>query len=133
MESLLPELFFEDLTDAALLALRITVAAMFLSSGFLHVKNPRERGKSIELGTVFAFVLGIVEIAGAVALALGTYITIASVALIIVMAGAIGMKIFRWKTGMYGANNNGWYYDLLLLSSLLVIASEGGGLFLLQI
>lgn len=38
---------FAQFTDLSLLLLRLMVAAVFVTSGVSHVKDPKERGKSI--------------------------------------------------------------------------------------
>src|SRR5579872_1458470 len=52
------------LTDLSLLLLRLMVAAVFVTSGWSHVKDPKERAKSIGLSPSFTMFLGVAEIAG---------------------------------------------------------------------
>lgn len=116
-----------EFADVALLLLRLTIAAVFATSGWQHATKPKERAASIGMSPGVTLVLGIVELLGAASIALGVYPQVGAVLLIGVMLGAIGKKVFVWKTGFWGEKNDGWYYDLLYLVSNLVIATTGGG------
>lgn len=122
---LVPEL--AGFTDVTLLLLRLTVAAIFASSGWSHATQPRERAESIGMSPRFTLGLGLVELLGAASLILGLYAQIGAILLIGVMLGAIHRKIFVWKTGFWGDEGQGWYYDLLYLVCNLVILTTGGG------
>lgn len=113
--------------DAALALLRIVVAVVFLASGRSHVRDPEGRGESIGLPPGATRLLGMVEVVGAIMLALGAWAQVAAVALGCVMLGAIHRKIFVWKTGLWGEDGGGWYYDLLYLVANLVVLATGGG------
>jgi len=115
------------LTDWALLAMRLMVAAVFLSSGWSHLTKPAERGKSIGMSPGFTLFLGIGELAGGLGVAFGVLTRWAALGLILVMLGAIQKKIFVWKTGFWGKKSSGWHYDLMLVVMNLVIATTGGG------
>ena len=122
---LFPEL--SGLTDVALLLLRLSMAAIFGSSGWSHATKPRVRAESIGMSPRVTFGLGIVEVGAAVSLALGLYAQLGAILLIGVMLGAIHRKIFVWKTGFWGEGSQGWYYDALYLVCNLVILTTGGG------
>jgi putative oxidoreductase len=114
-------------TDVVLLALRLMIAVVFLSSGWSHVKDPAGRAQSIGLSKQFTLLIGIAEIAGALGVALGVLIQWAALGLIVIMLGAIRRKIFVWRTGFWGKGTYGWHYDLMLVvMNLVVIASRGG-------
>ena len=117
--------------DWALLALRLMVAAVFLTSGWSHVRDPAGRSRSIGASPRFTLLLGVAEIAGALGVAFGVWIQVAALGLILVMLGAIRKKIFVWKTGFWGEKSSGWHYDLMLVLMNLVIATTGGGRFVL--
>src|SRR5450755_3083852 len=89
-------------SDAALLLLRLMVAAVFLTSGWSHVRDPVGRGKKIGMSPRFTVFLGSAEIAGSLGVAFGVLIQPAAIGLIILMLGAIQKKIFVWKTGFWG-------------------------------
>ncbi|HUG39554.1 MAG TPA: DoxX family protein [Longimicrobiales bacterium] len=115
------------LADVALLLLRLMIAAVFGTSGWSHMRKPRERAESIGMSPAFTLVLGIVEVVGAASVALGIYAQLGAILLIAVMLGAIQKKVFVWKTGFWGEDGQGWYYDLLYLVCNLVILATGGG------
>ena len=54
--------------DAALLCLRVLVAAIFFWSGLAHARDPAARGESIGASPGFTRFLGIAEMAGALGL-----------------------------------------------------------------
>jgi putative oxidoreductase len=115
------------LIDASLLLLRLAVALVFGSSGFNHLKSPRERARSIEMSVPFTIFLGAAELAGALGLAAGVLTRWAALGLILTMLGAMYKKIFQWKTGFWGEKSPGWYYEVLFIAMLFVIFSTGGG------
>ena len=125
MQMIFPEL--SALTDVALLLLRLLLAAVFATSGWSHVTRPKERAESIGMSPPFTLGLGIVELLGAAAIALGVFTQAGALLLMAVMLGAIWKKMFVWKTGLWGEKNDGWYYELLYFAGNLVIAATGGG------
>ena len=113
--------------DLSLLALRLVVALVFGSSGFSHLRHPRERAASIGMSLPFTIFLGAAEVAGSIALAIGFLTQWAALGLILVMLGAIYTKVAKWKTGFWGEKSMGWHYDLMLVVMNLVILCTGGG------
>jgi putative oxidoreductase len=113
--------------DWALLFLRLVVAAVFGTSGFNHLKSPRERAASLGLSVGLTLFVGAAELASAVALAAGFLTQWAALGLIVVSLGAIYFKAAKWKTGFWGEKASGWHYDLLFLAMNLVILTTGGG------
>ena len=120
-----PEL--AGLTDLALLLLRLMIAAIFATSGWSHMTEPKERAEDIGMLPGFTLGLGVVEVLGAASIALGMFAQLGALLLIGVMLGAIQKKMFVWKTGFWGKEGQGWYYDLLYLVCCLVILTTGGG------
>ncbi|MGH7565745.1 MAG: DoxX family protein [Gemmatimonadota bacterium] len=117
-----------EFSDLALFLLRVWIALLFGWSGWSHVRQPRERGKSIGMSPAVTAVLGAVELVGAVLLVVGLWIQIAAGLLVAVMLGAIAKKAFVWKTGFWGKESSqGWYYDALYLVCNLVFLATGGG------
>ena len=86
-------------TDFGLLALRLMVAAVFITSGWSHVTKSEERSKSIGMGKGFTIFLGAAELAGGLGVAFGVLTQLAALGLILIMLGAIQRKIFVWHTG----------------------------------
>jgi putative oxidoreductase len=113
--------------DWSLLLLRLMVALVFGTSGFSHLKSPKQRAESIGMNVGFTIFLGLAEVAGALGLAFGLLTQWAALGLILVMGGAIYKKIVEWKTGFWGDKSSGWHYDLLFVIMNLVILCTGGG------
>jgi putative oxidoreductase len=114
-------------TDWSLLFLRLVVALVFGTSGFSHLKSPKQRAESIGMSVPFTVFLGAAELAGAIGLAAGVLAQWAALGLIAVMLGAMYKKIVEWKTGFWGAKSTGWHYEVLFIAMLLVIVTTGGG------
>jgi putative oxidoreductase len=119
--------FLAQFADLALLFMRLLVGWVFIWSGWSHVTQPVERGKSIGLSPGFTRFLGLAELAGGLGVAFGVLTQVAALGLVLVMLGAIQKKIFVWHTGFWGKSSDGWHYDLLLIAMCLVIATTGGG------
>ena len=118
--------------DMAVLFMRLLVAAVFVTSGLSHVKDPVARGKSIGLPPGVTRLLGLAEVAGGLGVAFGVLTQLAALGLILIMLGAIQKKIFVWHTGFWGKHGtDGWHYDLLFVVMCLVIATTGGGRYVL--
>lgn len=114
-------------TNFTLLLLRLMVAAVFLTSGWSHVKDPRGRAESIGMSPGVTAFLGVAELAGALGVAFGVLTQLAALGLILVMLGAIQKKIFVWHTGFWGEKSSGWHYDLMfIIMNLVIIATDGG-------
>ena len=118
-------------SDLALLLMRLMVGVVFISSGWKHVQNPVERGKSIGMSPGLTRFLGLAELAGGLGVALGVLTQLAALGLILIMFGAIYKKIVAWHTGFWGKHGDGWHYDLLFVVMCLVIATTGGGRYVL--
>ncbi|MGH9441140.1 MAG: DoxX family protein [Thermoanaerobaculia bacterium] len=113
--------------DAALLTLRLMIAAVFGSSGWNHVREPAKRAESIGMSPKFTLFLGAAELAGSAGVLFGVLVQLAAAGLILVMLGAIQKKIFVWHTGFWGKKNDGWHYDLMLVVMNLAVIATGGG------
>jgi len=114
-------------SDWSLFLLRLMVAIVFGSSGFNDLKSPRQRAESLGMSVGFTVFLGIAELAGAMGLVAGVLTQWAALGLILVMLGAIYMKVARWKTGFWGEKSMGWHYDLLFVAMNLVICARAEG------
>lgn len=118
-------------TDLSLLLLRLMVGAVFMTSGWSHVRDPKERAKSIGMSPSFTAFLGVAEIAGGLGVVFGVLTQPAASGLILIMMGAIYKKIFVWHTGFWGEKASGWHYDLMLVLMNVVIACTDGGKYVL--
>ncbi len=118
-------------TDYGLLLMRVLVGAIYIDSGYLDLKNLDDRSKSNGLSKGLMMFIAIAEVAGGIAVVVGTLQQLAAVGLILIMVGAIQKKIVAWKTGFWGGSSPGWYYESTLISTLLVILFTNGGRFVL--
>lgn len=116
-----------EFTDAALLLLRLMIAAVFGTSGWNHLKDPAGRAQSIGMSKGFTAFLGAAEVAGALGAAFGVLAQFAALGLILLMLGAIQKKVFVWHTGFWGKGSQGWHYDLIFVAMNLVVIATGGG------
>src|SRR5579864_2140969 len=120
-------------TDLGILLLRLMVGLVFVTSGYSHLKNPQERGKSIGVSKGFTIFLGVAEVAGGLGVAAGVLTQLAAIGLILIMLGAIYKKIFAWHTGFWGEKSSGWHYDLIfILMNLVILFSDGGAYVLMK-
>jgi putative oxidoreductase len=117
--------------DLSILLLRVVVAFVFGTSGFNHLKSPKERAASIGMPVRFTVFIGAAELAAALGLAAGLLIQWAALGLILIMFGAIYKKLVEWKTGFWGDKSTGWHYELLFIAMLFVILTTNGGRFAL--
>jgi putative oxidoreductase len=113
--------------DWSLLLLRLVLALVFGTSGFSHLRRPKERAASIGMSVPFTVFLGAAELAGAIALAIGFLADWAALGLSVLMLGAIYKKILEWKTGFWGEKSSGWHYEVLMISMNLVVVTMGPG------
>ncbi len=118
--------------DFGFLLLRLMVGAVFITSGWNHLKDPATRSKSIGMSKGFTIFLGGAEVAGSLGVMFGVLAQLAACGLILIMLGAIQKKIFVWRTGFWGDKNSGWHYDLMLVVMNLVIVFTGGGRWVLM-
>ncbi|MDR3753386.1 MAG: DoxX family protein [Terracidiphilus sp.] len=113
--------------DWSLLLLRLVLALVFGTSGYNHLRHPKERSASIGMSVPFTVFLGTAESAGAMGLAVGIMAPWAALGLTFLMLGAIYKKIAEWKTGFWGEKSMGWHYEVLLITMNLVIVTMGPG------
>ena len=119
--------------DFGLLALRLMVAVVFISSGWSHATKSEERSKSLGMSKGFTLFLGVAEVAGGLGVAIGVLTQVAALGLIVIMLGAIQRKIFVWHTGFWGEKASGWHYDLILVvMNLVILFTDGGGWVLMK-
>ncbi len=111
--------------DWAFLALRLIIGAIFIYHGYqkwgMWAADTQATGSML----IIMRILSIAEPLGGLALILGLWTRLASLGLIIVMLGAIYMKINVFGSGFGG--QGGWEFDLANLGALLVLATYGAG------
>jgi len=115
------------LTDLGFLLMRLTVGAVFMTSGWSDLRDPDARSKSIGMSKGFTIFLGVAEVLGSLGVMAGVLTQWAALGLILIGLGAIQKKIFVWRSGFWGEKTYGWHYDLMLVSMNLVILSTRGG------
>lgn len=114
---------FETLSsysDFSLFLLRLAIASVFLMHGFWKVSNSKAVGPAFTL-------LGVVETTSALLMISGIYTQFAALAFIVVMLGALYMKIFKWKMKFIEEKATGWEFDLLILAANIFILTFGAG------
>src|SRR5258708_21782213 len=114
-------------TDLSLLLLRLMGAAVFVTSGWSDIKDPKGRARAIGMTPAFTMFLGVAEIAGGLGVGFGVLTQLAAIGLTLIMLGAIQKKIFVWHTGFGGEKASGWHYGLMLALMNVVVACTGGG------
>lgn len=116
--------YFPKHRDEALLVLRLVIGAIFLYHGIqklgLWSEAPAQLSSTMLL---IMRILSILEPLAGLAMITGLYTDVAAIVLMVVMAGAMGMKIKG------NSSFNQWEFDLLLFAGNLVIASMGAGRF----
>jgi len=121
---ILPLLVF---ADWALLALRLTVAFIFLAHGWPKLKNLKTNAENFAMmgfkpGWLWGTIVALVENVGSVLLILGVGTQVVGV----LMAGEIMVAAF-WKKKQGMGLVNGYELDILLAAAALVLATMGGG------
>ncbi len=121
-------------SDVALLALRVSLGAVFLSHGMMKwgmwKMQPSEQMSGGMLN-MLRF-LSIMEPLGGAAVIAGFLTQFAAAGFVLVMLGAIWFKIRAWKLPFIGVNATGWEFDLMNLSSSLVLITAGAGMYSLD-
>ena len=119
--------FMTQYADLSLFLLRVMVAMVFGTSGYHHLKSPKQRAASLGMNMGITIFVGAAEVAAAIGLVAGVFTQWAALGLILIAVGAIFMKAGKWKNGFWGENSVGWHYDLMFAIMNLVILCTGGG------
>lgn len=116
-----------DYGDLVFLLLRIAVGIVFLVHGLqkwpMWIATPSE-GMSRRMLYVFRS-LSVFEPVAALALFSGFLTQVFAAGLIVVMAGAIYMKVFVWGKKFTG--DGGWEFEFVLIAALIIILCFGAG------
>ncbi|MBI2670180.1 MAG: DoxX family protein [Candidatus Yanofskybacteria bacterium] len=113
--------------NLGLFILRLAVAIIFLYHGLPKLMKAKMMGQMMGVSGAAVFFLGIVESLSSLGLILGIYMQAAAVLLAIVMVGAIGMKMMKWKIPFAAMDKTGWEFDLILLAANAAIFFTAGG------
>jgi putative oxidoreductase len=125
-------------TEWGLLALRIAVGVIFIVHGWPKITGARGMAAMMSGGEakpvlvgVFT-VQGLVEVGGGLLLILGVLTQLVAIAFMIIMVGAIALKIGRLKTGFMATQTTGWEFDFVLLAANLLLFFTGPGRLAIQ-
>jgi putative oxidoreductase len=114
--------------NAALLILRIVIAAIFFVAGY--AKFPFWSGNPYNLGSFdlnLTRFLSIAEPLGGLAILLGFLTRWAALGLAIIMAGAIYYSKFVYGIGFVTPTSAGWDYPLCILAGCIILVAFGAG------
>ncbi|TSC57612.1 MAG: Uncharacterized protein Greene041619_1040 [Candidatus Peregrinibacteria bacterium Greene0416_19] len=118
------------LQDAALLAVRLITAAIFLYAGYakwgMWSAAPESMGMSAGMWNFMKF-LSIVEPIGAVALIAGFLTRSAAAGLAVIMLGAISLMQFTMGIGFATPTGAGWNFPLAVLAGCIALMAFGAG------
>ena len=118
-----------DKKNAAIVIIRLTVAALLFVHGAARISNGTVDdfggflgSKGFPLGFYIAWAITLFELVASVMLAVGFYTWV--IALLFALELAAGIAMVHWKEGWFvvGAGRNGMEYSALLIASLLAIA-----------
>ena len=120
---------YSSAQNAALLGMRLVVAAIFLYAGIAKIPfwSAPPEGMSVLMHNVLRFLV-IVEPLGAVAVLFGFLTRWAAAGLAVIMVGAIVYVRFNMSTGIFTSpQGTGLDYNFLILAGSLVLAAFGAG------
>jgi len=120
--------------DVGLLVLRLALAAVFFVHGKSKIpmwKMQASEQMPMSMIKLMRF-LSVVEILGSVAMVLGLFEQIAALGFMLIMAGAMYFKIFKWKVPFMGKEKLGWELDLMVFAAAASIYFIGAGIYSLD-
>lgn len=113
--------------DFVFLLLRLAIGAIFLAHG-LPKREMWKAAPSENMTKSMIYILrglSVYEPLAAVAIITGFLTQFFAAGLIVVMIGAIYMKVFVW--GKKFSSDGGWEFEFILLASLIVVLCFGAG------
>lgn len=125
-------------SEWGLLALRTAVGVIFIVHGWPKITGARGMAAMMSGGEakpaliVLFTVQGLVEAGGGVLLILGVLTQLVAIAFMVIMIGAIALKIGKLKTGFMATQTTGWEFDLVLLAANLLLFFTGPGRLAIQ-
>jgi putative oxidoreductase len=108
-------------SDWGLLALRIAIAIIFIAHGWPKMMNPPPPSMA------FFPIQGAFEVLGGAALLLGILAQLLNVGFIVIMLGAIYLKITMFSVPFMASNTTGWEFDFLILAANIALLLVGPG------
>jgi putative oxidoreductase len=121
-----------EFSDWGLLALRLAVGVIFLVHGLPKLRGSKAMAEAMAgkpnpgMATI-VLLQGAVETTGGLLLALGVLTQLVAIAIIVIMVGAITLKLTQWKTGFMSQSTTGWEFDLVLLAAAILFLLGGPG------
>lgn len=114
--------------NAALLFLRVVVAAIFFVAGYYKISfwSARPEGMS-EAMTSLVRLLSVAEPLGALALLAGFLTRWAAGGLSIILVGAIYISHFTMGMGFVTPTGAGWNFPLMVLAGCIILMAFGAG------
>jgi putative oxidoreductase len=114
-------------SDVGLFLLRLAIGIIFAVHAIPKLKNSKEMSGGMGMPSYVVFLLGVVELLGSVAIALGFYVQIVALVFSCIMLGAIWKKINSWHVPFFAHTSTGWEFDFILLFANLLLFLGGGG------
>ena len=106
---------------SGLFFLRLGVGAIFIYHAVPKLKDPKMMAGAMGWTAGQVLGLGIIEFMSALAILGGVGTRFASLALMVIMLGAIYHKIKKWHVPFMAQNGTGWEFDFLLFLANLTI------------
>lgn len=122
---------FSAYHDLALLALRFSVAAVFLVHGFGKLKASKAASEGLGMPQSGVIVLGLVEVISGLLVLVGFSVSWAALAQMIILLGAMYYKIAKWHIPFMAMQATGWELDVVLFTASCALAAFGGGSYVL--
>lgn len=125
-------------SEWGLLALRIAIGVIFIVHGWPKITGARGMAAMMSGGEAkpalvgLFTVQGLVEVGGGVLLILGVLTQLVAIAFMIIMIGAIALKVGMLKTGFMATQTTGWEFDFILLAANLLLFFTGPGRLAIQ-
>lgn len=124
-------LSLQQYSDFAFLFLRIVIAAIFIYHAIPKLRSPQGMAQGMGWPSGAVMFLGTVEFLSALSVLLGVYLQAGAFLLMLVMMGAMKMKMMNWKAPFSANDKTGWEFDLTLFAVNLVLLITGGGMLVL--
>lgn len=113
--------------DFGLYLLRLVVAIIFIYHAWPKLLKTKMMAQMVGMPTPLVALLGLVEFLSSIGLILGAAAPLAASLLALVMVGAIGFKVVKWRVPFAAMDKTGWEFDLVLLAANIAIVLTGGG------
>ncbi len=97
-------------------ALQIALGLIFLVHGLMKLKAPAQIAQAYGMPSAIGMLHGLVEVAGAILLALNMFVPYVGIVFGIIMLGALYFKLVKWHVPFFAMDKTGWEFDFLILS-----------------